>query len=127
METFRPEERPRIIALSADTVQVRGAGGGVGGQSGDRGTAGTGHVSPLGRACAGCSVLLAPARLAAACLPASCVPAVCACAQTLHDRCLEAGIEQFITKPFRVEDLRRVMKTCNRLPPRFGSTTVLAA
>ncbi|KXZ49250.1 hypothetical protein GPECTOR_22g842 [Gonium pectorale] len=54
-ETYRPEERPRIIALSADTVQ------------------------------------------------------------TLHDRCREAGIEAFLVKPFRIEELARVMRTG---PPR---------
>ncbi|GFR47530.1 hypothetical protein Agub_g9248 [Astrephomene gubernaculifera] len=50
-ELFKPEERPRIIALSADTVQ------------------------------------------------------------TLHDRCREAGIEAFLVKPFRIEELARVMRT----------------
>nr|AML77436.1 putative LOV domain-containing protein [Heterochlamydomonas inaequalis] len=55
-ETYLPEERPRIIALSADTVQA------------------------------------------------------------LHDRCKEAGIEEFIVKPFRIEDLKRVMKACHRVP-----------
>ncbi len=29
-ETYKPEDRPRIIALSADTVQVGSAGAGVG-------------------------------------------------------------------------------------------------
>mmetsp|Transcript_346 Transcript_346/g.905 ORF Transcript_346/g.905 Transcript_346/m.905 type:complete len:977 (-) Transcript_346:554-3484(-) len=29
--------------------------------------------------------------------------------QVLHDRCREAGIEEFIVKPFRVEDLKRVL------------------
>ncbi len=27
----------------------------------------------------------------------------------LHDQCLEAGIEEFVMKPFRVEDLRRIV------------------
>ncbi|KAG2500572.1 hypothetical protein HYH03_001342 [Edaphochlamys debaryana] len=49
-EAYKPEERPRIIALSADTVQ------------------------------------------------------------TLHDRCREAGIEAFLVKPFRIEELARVMR-----------------
>lgn len=51
----RPEDRPRIVALSADTMQ------------------------------------------------------------TLHDRCREAGIEEFIVKPFRVEDLKRVLSVCNHV------------
>lgn len=59
-ETYKPEERPRIIALSADTVQ------------------------------------------------------------TLHDRCREAGIEAFLVKPFRIEDLARVMRTHNRVQRREG-------
>ncbi|GIL75275.1 hypothetical protein Vretimale_7967 [Volvox reticuliferus] len=55
-ETYKPEERPRIIALSADTVQ------------------------------------------------------------TLHDRCREAGIEAFLVKPFRIEELARVMRTGTQRP-----------
>ncbi|GIL51154.1 hypothetical protein Vafri_7226 [Volvox africanus] len=55
-ETYKPEERPRIIALSADTVQ------------------------------------------------------------TLHDRCREAGIEAFVVKPFRIEELARVMRTGPQRP-----------
>lgn len=51
----RPEDRPRIVALSADTLQ------------------------------------------------------------DLHDRCREAGIEEFIVKPFRVEDLKRVINVCCRV------------
>ena len=51
----RPEDRPRIVALSADTLQE------------------------------------------------------------LHDRCREAGIEEFIVKPFRVEDLKRVISVCSRV------------
>lgn len=30
--------------------------------------------------------------------------------QALHDRCREAGMEAFLTKPFRIEDLKRVMR-----------------
>ncbi|GAX74943.1 hypothetical protein CEUSTIGMA_g2389.t1 [Chlamydomonas eustigma] len=35
--------------------------------------------------------------------------------QELHDRCREAGIEEFIVKPFRVEDLKRVINVCNHV------------
>lgn len=69
--TYPPQHRPRIIALSADTLQA------------------------------------------------------------LHDRCREAGIEEFIVKPFRVEDLKRVMNTCARPPPavdtRVAPQTPLSA
>ncbi|KAK9819724.1 hypothetical protein WJX72_001676 [[Myrmecia] bisecta] len=54
-ELYPPEDRPRIVALSADTLQV------------------------------------------------------------LHDRCKDVGIEEFICKPFRVEDLQRVVKTSRRV------------
>nr|AML78291.1 putative LOV domain-containing protein [Pleurastrum insigne] len=73
MATYPPATRPRIIALSADTLQ------------------------------------------------------------TLHDRCREAGIEEFIVKPFRIEDLRRVMQASSRtqacvpLAPPNGQTQPLAA
>mmetsp|Transcript_21719 Transcript_21719/g.60233 ORF Transcript_21719/g.60233 Transcript_21719/m.60233 type:complete len:482 (+) Transcript_21719:275-1720(+) len=33
--------------------------------------------------------------------------------KALHDRCKEAGIEEFLEKPFRVEDLKRVMQSCS--------------
>ncbi|KAL6758459.1 CheY-like superfamily [Haematococcus lacustris] len=39
--------------------------------------------------------------------------------QALHDRCREAGIEEFIVKPFRVEDLKRVVSTRRRTPCAF--------
>nr|AML78993.1 putative LOV domain-containing protein [Carteria crucifera] len=61
-QRYKPEERPRIVALSADTLQA------------------------------------------------------------LHDRCKEAGIEEFILKPFRVEDLRRVMKCHTRVSRHIDSS-----
>ena len=39
----------------------------------------------------------------------------------LVGRCREAGIEEFIVKPFRVEDLRRVINVCNRVVTSRGS------
>ncbi|KAG2443814.1 hypothetical protein HXX76_002157 [Chlamydomonas incerta] len=60
-ETYRPEDRPRIIALSADTVQ------------------------------------------------------------TLHERCREAGIEAFLVKPFRIEELARVMRSGSGRPLRSSA------
>jgi DNA-binding response OmpR family regulator len=33
-----------------------------------------------------------------------------------HHRCREVGIEEFIVKPFRVEDLRRVVRCAPRRP-----------
>lgn len=35
---------------------------------------------------------------------------------SLRQRCAEAGIEAFISKPFRVEDLKRVMERFGLLP-----------
>ncbi len=29
--------------------------------------------------------------------------------QVLHDKCREVGIEEFVCKPFRVQDLQRVL------------------
>nr|AML76429.1 putative LOV domain-containing protein [Chaetopeltis orbicularis] len=60
-ERYAPQDRPRIIALTADTLQV------------------------------------------------------------LHDRCREVGIEEFITKPFRVEDLQRVMSCAARISRQLAS------
>ena len=39
--------------------------------------------------------------------------------QVLHDRCKGVGIEEFICKPFRVEDLQRVVKNARRVPLQF--------
>ena len=36
--------------------------------------------------------------------------------QVLHDRCKGVGIEEFVCKPFRVEDLQQVVKHTRRLP-----------
>jgi len=44
---------------------------------------------------------------------------ICACVQVLHDRCKGVGIEEFICKPFRVEDLQRVVKNARRVPLQF--------
>jgi hypothetical protein len=38
------------------------------------------------------------------------------CIQVLHERCKGVGIEEFICKPFRVEDLQRVVKNARRVP-----------
>lgn len=35
--------------------------------------------------------------------------------QVLHDRCREAGIAEFIVKPFRVEDLKRVLTVAEHI------------
>jgi len=62
--------------------------------------------------------LEATRRIVAA-YPPRCRPRIIALSadtlQALHDRCKEAGIEEFIVKPFRVEDLKRVMQTCRRV------------
>jgi CheY-like chemotaxis protein len=36
---------------------------------------------------------------------------------SLRQRCAEAGIEAFISKPFRVEDLKKVMGRFGMIPP----------
>ena len=36
-------------------------------------------------------------------------------------RCREAGIEEFIVKPFRVEDLRRAINVCNHVVTSRGA------
>jgi hypothetical protein len=42
-------------------------------------------------------------------------------------RCREAGIAEFLVKPFRVEDLKRVMQTCGRvMPPASNSSAPTA-
>lgn len=38
--------------------------------------------------------------------------------QVLHDRCKEAGIQEFICKPFRIEDVQRVLAL---VPPRLAT------
>lgn len=55
-QMYAPDDRPRIIAVSADTLQV------------------------------------------------------------LQEQCKQAGIEDFITKPFRIEDLQRVIRNPRRVP-----------
>ncbi len=37
------------------------------------------------------------------------------CVQELHEQCREAGIQEFICKPFRMEDVQRVLAL---VPPR---------
>jgi hypothetical protein len=38
--------------------------------------------------------------------------------QVLHERCMEVGIEEFICKPFRVEDVQRVVSNPRRVSRR---------
>jgi CheY-like chemotaxis protein len=100
-DKYQPHERPRIIALSADTLQALH----------DRWAAAAGRG-------ARCPQL----RLAGALPPASpSAPGATACQPPVHPRpppprCREAGIEEFIVKPFRVEDLRRVVRCAPRRP-----------
>lgn len=129
-ETYKPEDRPRIIALSADTVQVGvhwRAGGRAGGRLGGRGPWPAGR--PRARPCCGCCSAFAclpydsPHPSASLSVPMPDAADAHSCpvrvsAQTLHERCREAGIEAFLVKPFRIEELARVMRSGSGRPLR---------
>jgi CheY-like chemotaxis protein len=90
-DMYAPHERPRIIALSADTLQ------GLHDRCG----------SEIRR-----SRCLGPAQPS----PARPSPLPSSPTNQHHRRCRDAGVEEFLVKPFRVEDLRRVVRCAPRRP-----------
>ena len=48
----------------------------------------------------------------------------CTILQVLHNRCKEVGIEEFICKPFRIEDLHRIIAH-SRILPRQTAAPIL--
>jgi CheY-like chemotaxis protein len=123
-ELYAPEQRPRIIALSADTVQVRRGGAGPRGRT-SAGPHARPHAprrwhKPRSGVLFRCARLAHPPRARmrlCASRPLRCPPPRPARSQTLHERCREAGIEAFLVKPFRVEELARsLMGPAPRLP-----------
>lgn len=130
-ERLPPERRPVIVALSADTLQVS-----EGGRPRDA-AVGVGNIGAV-RWCS------QPTSWPAWCachsrrgqplgrflpLPAPCVPTQWPLrVQALHERCREAGMREFITKPFRVEDVKRVLQMVQQqAQQQQASSTPVAA
>ena len=45
--------------------------------------------------------------------------------QVLHERCKGVGMEEFICKPFRVEDLQRIVKHTRRVSSQVPTVSLL--